>query len=648
MAQITWRNVDAPNLSGVGDSIRTFGNMMGNATSGLSDALGNFQNAAKQEAGNAVMMNAMKYQNPEEYRNALASGALFQGVDPSLVSQRTLQGLDERAGTLLNQEGQAGTNAFNQYRFDRLKTGDSALDNAAPALNALNQAYASGDQRQIAQAMQDNAQVFSTLRPEQQQEFLRNMQGMSGTAINQAGSRFDLGVRQRNDADAQAASGTLTDIFRSASTPGDALTLAEQAMQNASPGVRAAIMQGVNQRFPGTYGGSIAGSAAGTAGTKAGSPYDATYTFAATGKPITDMTLGEVQTHQTGMINNPAQGNSPVGAFQINKATLQDYAPKVLGTNWQNEKMTPEVQDKIAEAIFNDRKSGNLTQTWAALPDRGVGGYKDMPWSEAKNLIAQHEVGATPQQLQTQQVISGMAGNTVAARQSEDNTGTITPTYAKALQDNSSIGEVADRLISSAFKGADKGWALARLNEVMKESGQSPAVAAEILKQSATNVPEGYISRALDGLNPFISNEAGGGMRVDDEVARQLSQSVRRGEGIEATARDQTLTQTQANITNAQNQVSQAEAMLAETQRRVAAGQSGLAATLPAREAELRKARAALGAATQTVVNDPGNLVPQNFLSTGAQERARNKEDEERAQRYRKLAEGAPSYMQPR
>lgn len=648
MAQITWRNVDAPNFSGVNDSLRTFGNMVGNATSGLSDALGAFQNNARQEAGNAVMMNAMQYQDPTEYRNALASGALFQGVDPSLVNQRTLQGLDERAGTLLAQQGQQGTNDFNAYRFDRMKSGDAALDAASPALAMLAQAYQTGDQATINKALAENGQVFSTLRPEQQQEFLRNFQGMSGSAINQQGNRFDLGVRQRNDADAQAASGVLTDIFRSASTPGDALGLAERAMAGASPGVRAAIMQGVNQRFPGTYGGSIAGSAAGTAGTRAGSPYDATFTFAATGKPITDMTLGEVQTHQTGMINNPSQGHSPVGAFQINKATLQDYAPKVLGSDWQNQKLTPENQDKIAEAIFNDRKGGNLSQTWAALPDRGVGGYKDMPWSQARQLIAQSEVGATPQQLQTQNVISNMAGNTVAARQSEDNVGTVTPNYAKALQDNSSIGEVADRLISSAFKGSDKRWMLARLNDVMQESGQSPAVAAEILKQSVTNVPEGYISRALDGLNPFISNEGGGGIRIDDGVASELSKSVRRGEGIEATARDQTLSQVQANISNAQNQVNQAEALLAETQRRIAAGQTGLAATLPAREAELRKARAALGQATQTVVSDPGNLVPQNFRSNASVQRQADKENEDRAKRYRQLSEGTPAYMQSR
>lgn len=648
MAQITWRNVDAPNFSGVNDSIRTFGNMVTGAASGLGDALGNFQNGVRQEASNEVMLNALKYQNPEDYRNALASGAIFQGIDPSLVSQRTLQNLDERSGTLLNQQGQQGLNDYNAYRFGRQKTGDAAMDAASPAIRLLSEAYQSGDQSKINAALGQTHDALSALPADEQLRMMSQLQGQGGSAIGQAQSRFNLGVQQRNDADAQAASGVLTDIFRSASTPGDALGLAEQAMQNASPGVRAAIMQGVNQRFPGTYGGSIAGSMPGTAGTKAGSPYDATFNFAPTSKPISDMTLGEVNAHQQTMINNPAQQNSPVGAFQINKATLEDFAPKVLGSDWKNQKMTPEVQDKLGEAIFEARKSGNLSDTWAALPDLGVGGYKDMPWSEAKNLIAQAEVGATPQQLQMQQVISNMAGNTVAARQSEDNTGTITPTYAKALQDNSSIGEVADRLISSAFKGSDKSWALARLREVMDASGQSPAVAAEILKQSATNVPEGYISRALDGLNPFISSEGGNGMRIDDTVARQLSESVRRGEGIEATGRDQTLTQTQANINNAQNQVTQAEALLAETQRRVAAGQTGLSATIPARQAELRKARAALSAATQTVVSDPANLVPQNFRSNASVQREADKANEDRAKRYRQLAEGAPAYMQSR
>jgi len=122
MAQITWRNVDAPSFGGVGESIRTMGNMFDRGTAGLSDALGNFQTAARQDAGNTVMQNALQYQDPTEYRNALASGALFQGVDPNLVGQRTLESLDNRTGNLLGQQAQQGTNAYNDYRLSRLKT----------------------------------------------------------------------------------------------------------------------------------------------------------------------------------------------------------------------------------------------------------------------------------------------------------------------------------------------------------------------------------------------------------------------------------------------------------------------------------------------------------------------------------------------
>lgn len=193
MAQITWRNVDAPNFSGVGDSIRTFGSMIGNATSGLSDALGNFQNAAKQEAGNAVMMNAMQYQDPNEYRNALASGALFQGVDPSLVNQRTLQNLDERAGTLLTQQGQQGTNDYNAYLFGRLQDTNSALDNASPAIRLLSEAYQSGDQNRINAALSQTREALSALPADQQLEMMGSLQGQGGQAINQAQNRFDLG-----------------------------------------------------------------------------------------------------------------------------------------------------------------------------------------------------------------------------------------------------------------------------------------------------------------------------------------------------------------------------------------------------------------------------------------------------------------------
>lgn len=648
MAQITWRNVDAPNFSGVGDSIRTFGSMIGNATSGLSDALGNFQNAAKQEAGNAVIMNAMQYQDPTEYRNALASGALFQGVDPSLVNQRTLQNLDERAGTLLTQQGQQGTNDYNAYRFGRLQDTDSALDNASPAIRLLSEAYQSGDQNRINAALGQTREALSALPADQQLDMLSRLQGQGGQAINQAQNRFDLGVAQRNDADSQAAMGVMSQITRGAENPNDARLLAEEYSKNLSPVAQARLQGLLASAYPGVYGNGVgAASAPGTAGTRQGSPYDVTYQFAGTTTPITQMSIGDVIKHQDGMKTN--QGASPVGAFQINQATLKDFAPKVLGSDWQSQPLSAENQDKIGKAIFEQRKNGNLKDTWAALPNAGVGAYKDMTWEEIKPIIAQAEVGANPLAMaQGNQAVSTLAQGMIGTRSMQDNTGSLNTDFLVTVTDNTPVGEIANRLLEGDFKGADRNWVLNRLTDISQRGNMSPAMAAAVMQRAQTGVPEGYISRAIDAVNPFITNEAGNGMRLNDRQVEQLIEGVRRGEPLEGSVRNLSRAQAAQNIQAAQTAYDAAVAALMNTQNKINTGQSGLTALLPARQEAVTKAAAMLQAAQGQVQADPANLAPRGFQSQTSVDRARAKEDEERAARYLRQAQGLPEYMQPR
>lgn len=648
MAQITWRNVDAPNFSGVGDSIRTFGSMIGNATSGLSDALGNFQNAAKQEAGNAVMMNAMQYQDPTEYRNALASGALFQGVDPSLVNQRTLQNLDERAGTLLTQQGQQGTNDYNAYRFGRLQDTDSALDNASPAIRLLSEAYQSGDQNRINAALGQTREALSALPADQQLDMLGRLQGQGGQAISQAQNRFDLGVAQRNDADSQAAIGVLSQITRGAENPNDARLLAEEYSKNLSPVAQARLQGLLASAYPGVYGNGVgAASAPGTAGTRQGSPYDVTYQFAGTSTPITQMSIGDVIKHQDGMKTN--QGASPVGAFQINQATLKDFAPKVLGSDWQSQPLSAENQDKIGKAIFEQRKNGNLKDTWAALPNAGVGAYKDMTWEEIKPIIAQAEVGANPlAMVQDNQAVSTLAQGMIGTRSMQDNTGSLNTDFLGTVTDNTPVGEIANRLLEGDFKGADRNWVLNRLTDISQRGNMSPAMAAAVMQRAQTGVPEGYISRAIDAVNPFITNEAGNGMRLNDRQVEQLIEGVRRGEPLEGSVRNLSRAQAAQNIQAAQTAYDAAVAALMNTQNKINTGQRGLTALLPARQEAVTKAAAMLQAAQGQVQADPANLAPRGFQSQASVDRARAKEDEERAARYLRQAQGLPEYMQPR
>lgn len=651
MAQITWRNVDAPNFSGVGDSIRTFGNMIGNATSGLSDALGNFQNAAKQESGNAVMMNAMQYQDPTEYRNALASGALFHGVDPSLVNQRTLQNLDERAGTLLTQQGQQGTNDYNAYRFGRLQDTNAALDSASPAIRLLSEAYQSGDQNRINAALGQTREALSALPADQQLDMLSRLQGQGGQAINQAQNRFDLGVAQRNDADSQAAMSVMSQITRGAENPNDARLLAEAYSKNLSPVAQARLQGMLASAYPGVYGNNVgATSAPGTAGTRQGSPYDVTYQFAGTSTPITQMSIGDVIKHQDVMKTN--QGASPVGAFQINQATLKDFAPKVLGSDWQNQPLSPENQEKIGKAIFEARKNGNLKDTWAALPNPTPGAYKDMTWEQIKPVIAQAEVGADPfaliQNNQGNQAVSTLAQGMIGTRSMQDNTGSLNTDFLGTVTDNTPVGEIANRLLDGDFKGADRNWVLNRLTDISQRGNMSPAMAAAVMQRAQTGVPEGYISRAIDAVNPFITNEAGNGMRLNDRLVDQLIEGVQRGEPLEGSVRNLGRAQAMQNIQAAQTAYDAAVAALTNTQNKINTGQTGLTALLPARQEAVTKAAAMLQAAQAQVQADPANLAPRGFRSQASVDRARAKEDEERAARYLRQAQGLPEYMQPR
>ena len=649
MSQITWRNVDAPNFSGVGDSIRTFSGLLGNAASGLGDALGNFQNAARQEVGNQVMQNALQYQDPTEYRNALASGALFQGVDPSLISNRTLENLDNRAGNLLSQATQQQALDYNTYRTGRMQDLDARGDAASPALRQLALAYQTGDPTAIAQAQQQYGGALDSLPADQVQEIMGRLQNQGGNAIGQRRDLFNLGTNMRDDADSQAAISVLSQIVRGAENPNDARLLAEAYSKQLSPAAQARLQGLLAQQYPGTYGNNVA-SAPGTAGTRSGSPFDVTYQFQGTSKPITQMSIGEVTNHQANMISS--QGASPVGAYQINKATLEDFAPKVLGENWRNMPLSPENQDKIGEAIFNARKNGNLKDTWAALPDSTVGAYKNRTWDEMKGLIAQAEVGADPLALQraTQgnQAVSNLATGMIGTRLMENNSVGNVPDYLRTLSDTSTPGEVTNRLLENDFKGADRNWVLARVNDIAQRAGVSPAMAATVMQRAQTNVPENMIWRGLQGLNPFISNEAGNGTRLNDDAVDQMVGALQRGEPLEQSVRNLSTAQAAQNVQLAQQAYDTALAQLQNTQNKISTGQTALTALLPSRQAAVERAQMMLQAAQQQVTADPQNLAPRTFQSQATTDRAVKRENDARAERYLRQANQIPGYMQTR
>lgn len=129
--------------------------------------------------------------------------------------------------------------------------------------------------------------------------------------------------------------------------------------------------------------------------------------FAQPSKPLSSMTIGEVQNFQKNELipatrgkvgAGPDKGTGAVGTYQITYGTLQKYAPKVLGENWRTVPFTAGVQDQIARAIYEDVKGGDLKDTWAGLPSNRPGAYANVPWEQVRDRIIAVESagGAAP------------------------------------------------------------------------------------------------------------------------------------------------------------------------------------------------------------------------------------------------------------
>jgi len=214
----------------------------------------------------------------------------------------------------------------------------------------------------------------------------------------------------------------------------------------------------------GATGGYVAPGAGGSRGTAGGGTEDVVFGFGKFGspsKPLSTLSIGEVQDFQRNtLIPNtrgkvgagPDKGTGAVGAYQITYGTLQDYAPKVLGSNWRDKPFTADVQEQIAKAIYDDVKGGNLKDTWAGLPSNRPGAYKNVPWEQVRDQIIQVESGGgrgaagagTPQTIQQ---AAGAADKARTVKQFKEITG---------FDFTSGKDPVADLIRSSTSGGAEK------------------------------------------------------------------------------------------------------------------------------------------------------------------------------------------------
>ena len=118
-AMITWKNVnsDIPDISG---NYGAFSDALTKAFSGLGTGLKDFQAARQDVVSNVLKSRLLRQDNTAEYQNALNSGEMLSGVDPSLVSGAALDMLGSQVDVLKKRD--AADEAMLASKADRKLT----------------------------------------------------------------------------------------------------------------------------------------------------------------------------------------------------------------------------------------------------------------------------------------------------------------------------------------------------------------------------------------------------------------------------------------------------------------------------------------------------------------------------------------------
>jgi hypothetical protein len=680
MAPITWRNVGTPQFSDSVAALGLAGRFMDQAGTGFQAALGAFDTWRTEQNDRIALDAASRIQDPAEYRRALEAGTAIGGLPPTAVSSRTRAALDARAGELIGRQTAMDT-------MQRTARDDSAEVAARDTIARALGLAANGDQEGATRLLSQGAAAglpisqqmavagrtsdLATANVNRAGQVIQNAQG----SLNLERGRYNFGREQT----AHNHEAIATEVLADARTnQWDSAGVQQELLRrNLPPAVLELVLPrlaqaGFNNVFPnastplpqpGTTpaAGAVAAAAAAPAPTPTATPrpvgqpprnraeaYETTFAHGRYvdlgGRNLTDMTLAEVEEAGQRQIaatrgrigRSDDQGTSAMGAFQIINPTRAAIAERVLGPEWRSVRYTPEVQDRLARALYEQSRGGNLVSQWEGLRGQVVpgtntpadqpGAYRNIPWEVAREQILAREAGGganvpptrvgTPQEDRTRaneeirtanetiRDISQRRGQNLAM-------GPVIQNFMSDMENtNATAASLAGDLTRAAsgntpagpLAGMDRLGLERDIQRIHDAAGGriTMAVAARIAQQSMR------VNNQWNG-NPFTeSNARVVDMTVATPMAQQAGDAASNANGIRGQwENDQDLQSTNqvisSRIANVQNYAEQVRRLEAE-----AANRPGLAPALERLHTQLNQARRELNEALGSVRGRPG------------------------------------------
>lgn len=425
MAPLTWRNIDAPDFSGVSEALARSQMSFRDAFSGLSDMAKARYEQQRDTTSAQARLAAAGYTDANAYQRDLAAGRIAGTSDPSMLNSDALSSLEGRGSAILGDQNtrlgmdqtrqnmslalsREGREASDHARTDEMRTigaqvesfrGQAAelrsrgmfaeadaMDQKAIDLSLQHNfsdgvsggygAITSGNASELNAQAAGEANKILGINPNQREAYIRNLpltlQGPVRAALGSMSGGSTNGAGGAGGGDA-AASGGAPSGGGSATVP-NAGVLGNAGDSRAGTGV----IQGN-------------GFVDLIDATEGGGDYNTLYSHAQrdggrfAGVNVTGMTIGELLNFQRGEYGQWVQGEnngtfaSPVGRFQIVGRTLENAA-REMGLDLNTTRFTPEVQNAIAMHLARGRisrgstmaeKRTQLRQEWVGL--RNVG-----------------------------------------------------------------------------------------------------------------------------------------------------------------------------------------------------------------------------------------------------------------------------------
>ena len=614
MAALTWRDVTAPDYRGVQSSINSAADLLAKSTNGMSGALTQFgdQQALQKLAQYSDAQKLQADIQSGRFNTANASGealATIMGRPTSLIADQSNQQManyrkELNPLLLASQQGQNSAAAQklmeDQYGHNRTVDNNVTSDAARPLVNKL-----------ISEATGQDLSGFAALPADVQTNLATGLVSAKRTNITNTKSDTD-------EANRKAALVLLQDIQKNVAGP-DGARQALAAIPN--PEVAALVQQGLGGNFGTLYGSKAEVDPVNAiqstddltstihAGTRKGKQEDVVLGYGEFGlppKPVSQSTLGELgefgrNTLIPNTINNEklglkdtGKGSSAVGKYQFTQETAERLAPKVFGKDWKNTVFTSENQDKLAEALFNESKGGNLKAIWQGLPNATAGAYKDVPWSQMKVVIGGVESQVDKPTLAesiTPTMATRLLGKAVTEnafqKVSNDPTGLYKDIEANA-NNNSPAAEVANLVTGpkGILAGEDSGRVLDQINSIVRKTGMTPAQAADtIVRNSERN----DWTTKIDWFTPGSTTKLGDGRVVRDDRLEEDIKQYQNKDTLRAYTANKNIDAENATVAVA----IQAQTAAEELYKRAKGlqGNAGFKAQLPALEQDVLKKR---------------------------------------------------------